>query len=150
MLYIMCTTQHIHVQITRELAGKKESWPLEEKLYAIMLWFFFLFSFFIQFLFKQQKMGQRSRRWRARKSLQYSRNLHMNEALVFNPITCHMFDAIRTNINIPFEHAKRISEASDIGDYRFSWNFLYIYFTTTCPNFFTSQSQKQCTLFHMV
>lgn len=47
-------------------------------------------------------------------------NLHMHGALVLNPITCHMFDAIRTNINISFEHAKRISEASRIEDYRSS------------------------------
>lgn len=132
-LYITYTT---HVQITRELAGKRNRDRWGKNYMRLCSDFFPTFRFLASFYLNNKKwVTQAGDGAGARKSLLYSRNLHMNEALVFNPITCHMFDAIRTNINISFEHAKRISEASGIGDCRFPWNFLYMYFTTTFSNF---------------
>lgn len=135
----MCI-QHTYVFKDKRWAGRKKDEIVtdekksvgQEKNYMRLCWDFLSFCFVLVLLFfcscnaqayaisffiqKFNVNGSRAERDSEKSSL-YSRKLHINEAPMFNPITCHMFDGIRTNMSISFELAKRISQALSIEHY---------------------------------
>lgn len=120
-MYIAHASQHF--QSTRKLGRKRscDRWDINYmRLYCD---FFSLFVFFFNFYLDNKKWSNESSDGEAQKSIMYPHMNGRDELWVFNPITCHMFDAIRTNINISFQHAKRISVASGIEDYQLPWSF---------------------------